>query len=234
MSPALSASDNASRLQAPGFSLSGATLGYGSKQVLHDLDLAVSPGETLALVGASGCGKSTLLTQLYRQQADHCAWCPQDLGLVRPLSVYHNIYMGQLHNHGLWYNLANLVRPFRHHRQRIAQLADTLGLSEQLFRSIDRLSGGQQQRVAIGRALYRHQPVFLGDEPFASLDQRQGRHLLETIKARHQITVIALHDRQMALDGFDRVIGLRNGRIHFDSPTASLTQADLDTLYEPA
>ena len=234
MSPALSASDHSCRVQAPGFTLSGASLGYGNKQILRDLELAIRPGETLALVGASGCGKSTLLTQLYRQQAAHCAWCPQDLGLVRPLSVYHNIYMGQLHRHGLWYNLANLIRPFRHHRQQIEPLAETLGLSEQLMRSVDRLSGGQQQRVAIGRALYHHQPVFLGDEPFASLDQRQGRHLLETIKARHQITAIALHDRQMALDGFDRVIGLRDGRIHIDSPTATLVQADLDALYERA
>lgn len=213
------------------FLLEEVTLGYGKQQVLSGLNLSIAAGECVALVGASGSGKSTLLQQLYHQQRQHSAYCPQQHGLVEPLSVYHNIYMGQLSSHSALYNLLNLIRPTARHRQAISTLCAELGLTPQLFRSVDQLSGGQQQRTAIGRALYQQQCIFIGDEPLSSLDPIQGTTLLELIKRRHQTVIVVLHDRRLALEAFDRIIGLKKGRIVLDAPSGEVTATDIDGLY---
>lgn len=213
------------------FRLADHTLRYGEQVVWQHLDLNIRAGEKVALLGPSGAGKSSLLQVLHAQQPEQVALCPQDLGLVDILSVYNNIYMGRLQRHSAFYNLCNLVRPQSVHRQAITQLLHELGMPEKLFTSVDQLSGGQRQRVAIGRALYRGRPVFLGDEPVSSLDPLQARLLLELILQRHQTVVVALHNRQQALGLFDRVIGLRDGSVGFDCPAHELAPQALDAFY---
>ncbi len=213
------------------FRLQRASLGYGQAQVLRDISLTIDEGEHVALVGKSGCGKSTLLEHLHAQQRDTSALCSQKPGLVMPLSVYHNVYMGQLQQHGALYNLLNLLRPWPSHKAAIMQLLAQLGLADKLMWSLDRLSGGQQQRTAIARALYQQQSIFIGDEPFSSVDPSQAAELLNTIRARHRCSVIALHNKELALSGFTRVIGLQQGQICFDRPAHAVTTHDLDALY---
>ena len=213
------------------FQFRDATLRQGSLVVLEQLTLAIQSGEKVALLGPSGAGKSTLLGALREQQPQQVAWCPQEGALVPMLSVFHNIYMGALSRHGHFYNLANLVWPLPAERRTIQALASQLGLREKWQTSVDRLSGGQAQRVALGRALYSQRPVLLGDEPVSSLDEHQGLALLRQSLAQHDSAVIALHDRSMALQCFDRVLGLRDNRLVLDAPAASLTLADLDALY---
>jgi phosphonate transport system ATP-binding protein len=106
-----------------------------------------------------------------------------------------------------------------------------LGLGDKLFTSIDRLSGGQQQRVAVGRALFAGRPVFLGDEPVSSVDEYQARDIAQIITAAHDTVVLALHDIELALSTCDRIIGLKDGRIALDAPSAALTPHDLAPLY---
>ncbi|WP_233496434.1 ATP-binding cassette domain-containing protein [Corallincola holothuriorum] len=214
--------------------LSGATLSYGKQQVIAPVHLEINPGEHVALVGRSGAGKSSLLNMLYQQAAERAALCPQSYGLVAPLSVYHNIYMGQLPRHNALYNLCNLLRPWATRRAEVAELAAELGLSDKLFSAVAELSGGQQQRTAIGRALYQQAPIFLGDEPVSSVDPLQAKLLIELIQSRHQSSVIALHNKQLALSCFDRVIGLDQGKILFDLSGDALTAAQLDALYVDA
>ncbi len=213
------------------FQLVNHGLNYGPEVVWKNLNITINPGERVALLGPSGAGKSSLLNVLYKQQAEHIALCPQDLGLVDILSVYQNIFMGQLECHSAIYNLCNLIRPFQSHRVAIGQLVEELGMPEKLFHSVDQLSGGQRQRVAIGRALYRQQPIFFGDEPVSSLDPLQAQMLLELIVERHETSVVSLHNRQLALSVFDRIIGLRDGEIHFDRPAADISLDELDHFY---
>lgn len=209
----------------------GSDLGYGAHIALGNLTLQIAEGEKIALIGQSGAGKTTLLHALYAQIPDRAALCPQELGLVDALSVYHNIYMGRLDHHNALYNALNLVRPAPAHVQSIRRLACKLGLETLLRRPVASLSGGQRQRVALGRALYRQQPVFLGDEPVSNLDPTQGRKILAMALAQHDTAVVALHNRQLALQLFERVIGIRQGAIALDGPTHSISAAQLQRLY---
>jgi phosphonate transport system ATP-binding protein len=214
------------------FQLDQQSLQYGAEQVLDGVSLTVNAGEKVALLGPSGAGKTSLLNLLYQQQTEGVAWCPQQQGLVDILSVYHNIYMGQLEAHSSLYNAWNLVFPVASHRKTITQLCLQLGIEHKLFHSVDRLSGGQRQRVAIGRALYRQQAIFLGDEPVSSLDPVQAQEVLGCILERHDTAVVALHNSQQAIRCFDRLIGLKAGRVCFDLPASQVSESQLQSLYQ--
>ncbi|MCE8022201.1 ATP-binding cassette domain-containing protein [Halomonas sp. MCCC 1A11036] len=212
----------------------GEDIGHGAHVVLPGLTLALHEGERVALLGQSGAGKSTLLGELRRRLDRQAAWCPQHHGLVPQLAVYHNVFMGRLPEHSTLANLWNLVHPLRRPWHEVATLCDELGLAGLMRRPVGQLSGGQRQRVAIARALYQTRPLFLGDEPVASVDPHQALRLLSLIDARHTTSVVALHQRELALTHFDRVWGLRDGRLVIDAPTDSLTLTELDALYPDA
>lgn len=214
------------------FTLSNFSLDYGAESVLSNISLSIDVGEKVALLGPSGAGKSSLLTHLYQLQPTGSAWLPQDLGLVELLSVYHNIFMGGLERYSTLAALWNLIRPLPAALAEIKLLAAQLGLSERLNYSVDQLSGGQQQRVALGRALYRRQPIFLGDEPVSALDPHQAEALLLHVLAAHQTVIISLHNWQLAFAHFDRVIVLRAGQVKFDGAPGALNAAQREQLYQ--
>ncbi|NVK40637.1 MAG: ATP-binding cassette domain-containing protein [Oceanospirillaceae bacterium] len=214
------------------FRLANQSLSYGRNRVLDDISLEVRRGEKVALLGPSGAGKSTLINLLYGQQPGISALQPQGGGLVDLLSVYQNIFIGALDRVGNLPALWNLVRPLPSHRRAIEDIARLLGLQDKLWQSVDRLSGGQRQRVAIGRALYRRQPVFLGDEPVSSVDPLQAEALLRQLLERHESAIVSLHNRQLALNHFDRIVVLRDGRICCDCPASELSDEALDDFYQ--
>lgn len=218
----------------PLFRLDNESLQIGNHRVLDRVSLVIRPGEKVALVGPSGAGKTSLLNLLYSRQRARCALQPQGGGLVDVLSTYHNIFIGALDRVSTLAALWNLLCPLARHREAITALAEELGLREKLWQSVDRLSGGQRQRVALGRALYRRQPVFLGDEPVSALDPVQAQRLLALILERHSTAVISLHNRRLALDHFDRIIVMRGGRIQSDLPADQVSEALLDSFYHGA
>ena len=144
------------------FDLRDETVRYNGKAVLKGVSLKIERGEKVALVGRSGAGKSTLLTLLHSQHPEKAALVPHDGGLVKTLSVFHNIYMGRLEANPTWYNLVNLAWPMRREIEAIQPIVADLGLADKLMQPAGELSGGQQQRTAVARALYHDGEVLLG------------------------------------------------------------------------
>lgn len=207
-------------------------LGYDRGLVLHKVSLSIHPGDRIALIGESGAGKSTLLAALQSRLKDQAALVPQNPGLVSSLSVFHNIYMGRLHQHSTGYNLLNLVWPRRVEIDAIRPLVQRLGLEEKLFEPAGALSGGQQQRVAVCRALHQRGPLVLGDEPVSAVDNLQARVVLDALHECFETVILAMHDVELALQYASRIIGLKQGRIVLDQPNQGLSLADLNFLYQ--
>ena len=214
------------------FELKNAKAAYNGKPVLWDISLGIQRGERIALVGKSGAGKSTLLRLLYGSGKNDTALLPQDLGLVKTLSVFHNVYMGRLHRNPTWYNLANLVKPFRREIESITEILRKLGLEEKIFVPAGELSGGQQQRTAVARALFQGGSAFLGDEPVSAVDEHQAEVMLRCINDGHETVVLAMHDADLAIRFTDRVVGIVDGRIVLDRLSATMAVSDLDDLYK--
>ncbi len=213
------------------FELKDATFRYNDHTVLKDISLAIEQGQKVAFVGKSGAGKSTLLSLFYDQRTEDTALVPQELGLVNSLSVFHNIFMGRLHRHSVWYNAVNLIKPLSREIELVEPIVERLGLKEKIFEPVQELSGGQQQRTAVGRALHKGGKIFLGDEPVSAVDDRQSRAVLESIVESHETVVLAMHDIQLAIDYSDRIVGVKDGRIDLDAPTNGMKASDLDQLY---
>ena len=213
--------------------LAGVPAGYVGKPVLDDIHLRVEPGERIAIVGKSGAGKTTLLRLIREQCAVPAAFVPQDLGLVQALSVFHNVYMGQLHKHSTAHNLRTLFWPAAKDVEAVRETLTPLRLSDELFSAVRRLSGGQQQRTAVARALFNDATILIGDEPVSAVDDHQARDVLSLARTVKETVIVALHDRVLALSFADRIIGLKDGKIAMDTLTAGLQPGDLDRLYRP-
>jgi phosphonate transport system ATP-binding protein len=213
------------------FDLHDVSARYNGRVVLDNISLRIAEGERVALVGRSGAGKSTLLRLLYEHCTATVSLLPQELGLVRNLSVFHNIYIGRLNHHSLWYNLVNLIRPLKPEVEAVRAIARRMDIEEKLFEPVGELSGGQQQRTAVARALYQASPILIGDEPVSAVDEHQARLVLENINKNHRTVLIAMHDTTLAIAYSDRIIGLRDAKIVLDRPTAGMIPSDLDDLY---
>jgi phosphonate transport system ATP-binding protein len=215
----------------PAVSLVNATAGYGGVPVLRGIDLTVEPGERVAILGRSGAGKSTLINLLYERYAGEAALIPQAGALVRTLTVFHNVYMGQLDRRTTLHNLRNLAWPSRGDVRAVTAILQEVGLADKIFARAGELSGGQQQRTSVARALYNGRPIVLGDEPVSALDRVQAAEVLAALCRRHQTCLFALHDVRLALEQMDRIIVIEDGRIALDQPSHMLTRADILPYY---
>ena len=159
----------------------------------------------------------------------------QQQHLVPSLSVLENTLCGKLGSWSFASTLISLVRP---RKQEIAQAQaalESVGLADKQRARADELSGGQQQRLTIARVLMQDPDVILADEPFASLDPA----LAETISSlllglasnSHRTLVATMHDVELALKLFPRIIGIREGRIVFDLAAAAVDRVAVAGLY---
>ena len=215
----------------PLIELRNETAGYDGTAVLRELSLRIEPGERIALVGESGAGKSTLLRLLYERCGAAAALMPQELGLVQALTVFHNVYMGRLHRRSVWRNLRNLLLPAATDVAEVRDVLLRLRLEDKIFSPVGQLSGGQHQRTALGRALYHPGDVLVADEPVSAVDEHQARELLGLMNAEKRTVILAMHDRTLAIEFADRLIGLRDGRIVLDAQAAGMKPSDLDGIY---
>ena len=218
------------------FNLVDEKVAYKAKIALQQITLKIERGEKIALIGPSGSGKTTLLYRLHEKNQiqnpnDESAFVHQDYALVPQLSVFHNVYIGRLDRNSVGANLRNLIRPQSNVRAEIESVLKALDLVEQINQRVGTLSGGQQQRTAIARAVYRGGHLFLADEPVASIDIQQAETVLNLIFGGTKTVIASLHAVNFARQYAQRIIGLRQGRVLFDSPSEEVTNDMLNKLY---
>ena len=215
------------------FDLENVSVAYGNTKVLKRVSLKILNGEKVALIGPSGAGKSTLLRRLYEMHHKKSAFIHQDFALVPQLSAFHNVYTGRLDRYSLWHNLLNLVRPQRNEIEQIRPVFKALGIEDRMFSRVSALSGGQQQRVAVARAIYRGSEIILGDEPVSSVDPHHASAVIDLLLKAAPTVILSLHSVHLALEFFDRIVGLQNGKIFFDLQRSEIDNKLLSRLYRP-
>jgi phosphonate transport system ATP-binding protein len=225
---------------------------------LQPITLVLEAGEQVAVIGPSGAGKTTLLHVMACALAPAAGtlkldardpWALSKSALqklrgklflapqVPPLPprqrVVTSVLAGQLPRMGFWTSIRSLFYPVDIPAAQAA-LAP-FDLADKLFERVDRLSGGERQRVGLARGLVSDSTLWLIDEPLASLDPTRSEQALATLtQSAHQqgATLVAtLHQVQMALAHFPRIIGLKNGELAFDLPTNEVTPERLQDLY---
>jgi len=200
---------------------------YGSHRALNAIDLAIRPGEFVALLGPSGCGKTTALRALSGLETINdgrilidgkdVAAVPtnqRDIGMVfQSYSLFP--HMTALENVEFGLRMRKVAPAER--RTRAEEALDMVGLGTFAQRFAHQLSGGQQQRVALARALVTRPRVLLLDEPLSALDAKvrvQLRDEIRRIQTELGITtVFVTHDQEEALAVADRVAVMRDGVI---------------------
>ena len=214
---------------------------FGENEVLKGIDLAVQPGEVIAIIGKSGSGKSTLLrciNGLEQFQQGHLTVDSQplehgDATAMRALRqrvgmIFQNFNLFPHLTVGRNIMLApGLVKKIHGNaaRARAQQLLERVGLGEKFDAYPDQLSGGQQQRVAIARALAMDPAVLLCDEITSALDPElvgEVLRVVESLADEGMTLLMVTHEMNFARKVADRVVFMHAGRIHEMGPPQSL------------
>jgi phosphonate transport system ATP-binding protein len=225
---------------------------------LDDVDLRIGASEHVAVVGPSGAGKTTLLqvaaaalratvgqvlldgsepwalgSRRRRQLRGQVFLAPQVPPLPPRQRVVTAVLAGRLPAMSLASSVQSLFYPLDINAAYEALAPFDLG--DRLFDRVDRLSGGERQRVSMARALLSPARLWLLDEPLAALDPVWADRALGILRhqaAQRGVTLfVSLHQVDMALEHFPRLVGLRDGAIHFDSPVSQVSSEQLRALY---
>lgn len=198
--------------------------------VLRGVDLAIEPGEIVALLGASGSGKSTMLQaagllesgfggkieiagvdatvlngdERAALRRDHLGFVYQFHHLLPDFSAIENVILPQL--------IAGKTQ--EEAEDRATELLEALGLGQRLTHRPSQLSGGEQQRVAVARALANKPQLVLADEPTGNLDEATADKVLvqflQLVRGEGSAALVATHNERIAA-GMDRIVRLHDG-----------------------
>jgi phosphonate transport system ATP-binding protein len=231
----------------------------GHAPALRSLDLQIASGEQVAVIGPSGAGKTTLLQVMacalpptegrftldgrepwalprsaLQRQRGQLFLAPQVPPLPPRQRVVTSVLAARLPAMGLLASLRSLFYP--NDIPAAFDALDHFDLADKLFERVDRLSGGERQRVGLARALLAPARLWLIDEPLSALDPTRSKQAVSALQdgARERgVTLVAtLHQVDVALAHFPRIVGLRDGQLAFDLPAAEVTQERLARLYD--
>jgi phosphonate transport system ATP-binding protein len=230
----------------------------GGARALTACTLQLAQGEQVAIIGPSGAGKTTLLhvmaaalqpeagtvelggqnpwglgSRALRALRGRLFLAPQMPPLPPRQRVVSSVLAGQLPALSLWQSIRSLFYP--HDIAGAHAALAHFDIESKLFDRVDRLSGGERQRVGLARAVPSPASLWLIDEPLSALDPtraQQAISALTSLAAQRGITLVAtLHQVDVALSRFKRIVGLRDGHLVFDLPAAQVTTAMLTSLY---
>ncbi len=206
---------------------------YLNNVILNDktlpmcFNLSVNAGERVAIIGESGAGKSTLLNliagfefphqgEIWLNDKNHTRSAPYE----RPVSMLfqeNNLFPHLTVQQNLALGLKPSLKLTALEREKIEQVACSVGLGDYLQRLPNSLSGGQKQRVALARCLLRDKPILLLDEPFSALDQKLRVEMLALIDKlcdeKYLTLLLVTHQPSELVGTIDRVLLVENGQI---------------------
>jgi heme ABC exporter ATP-binding subunit CcmA len=214
-----------------GIHLRGVSKAFGADVALQHVDLDISAGSYVAVMGANGAGKTTLL-KVIAGLAVPTKGSVTIAGVeMRRAGPRLRALVGVVGHETMLYpdltareNLVFHARLFDVKRPRAAidEVADRLGIRRALDRSVRALSRGTKQRVSLARALLHDPSVLLLDEPYTGLDEAAAASLsalLEELATPERVLVVTLHDVVRAISGPRRLVVLSDGRVVLDTPT---------------
>ena len=202
-------------------------------EILHGIDLDVTEGEFLSIVGASGSGKSTLMNligALDRPTSGTYFLDGQDVGQADDLTlsairckkvgfVFQNFNLiprtNALKNVELPMMYAGV--PQRQRTERAMALLDMVEMADRMYHQPNELSGGQKQRVAIARAMANDPAIVLADEPTGALDSKTGRLVMDIFhrlnRDQGKTVILITHNRELAKET-GRIVTMRDGMLY--------------------
>jgi phosphonate transport system ATP-binding protein len=227
-------------------------------EALKSVSLQAEPGEIIAVIGRSGAGKSTLLRcinglqpatkgQIFldgveitalaeaqlRQIRRRVGFIWQEYNLIDRLPALTNVLTGRLGYNQPVYSAFGYFD--RNHRQIALHNLERVDLLHRAGQRADSLSGGEKQRVAIARAMSQEPTIVLADEPVASLDPELAWQVMSALErvAREDgvLTLINIHQVELAKNFADRLIGIAQGVVVFDGKPAELDEVTMNRIY---
>jgi iron complex transport system ATP-binding protein len=231
----------------------------GDNTVLHDINLTISAGEHIAILGPNGCGKSTLIktitcecyplvqpdtrVSIFNRERWDLTELKKRLGVVsaelpgKPTLITTGrdaVLTGFFSSSTLWPNLISSITPEMHTRtDEVLQRIDAASLAD---KPVGEMSAGQQRRIMIGRALVASSSMLLLDEPSNALDlaaQQDLRDLLRTLAQQGTGILLITHHIADIIPEIDRIIMMKQGRIIADGPKSKLlTAPKLSELFQ--
>ncbi|WES69870.1 ABC transporter ATP-binding protein [Superficieibacter sp. HKU1] len=223
--------------------------GYPKRAVIGNLSVAELPhGKITVLLGPNGCGKSTLLRSLaglnnasgevlldgvdllslpFSERAEKVVYLPQSLPQGVHLRVLESIIVAQ--------RVSGRGKEQQSKAQALAIL-EQLGITHLALHYLDRLSGGQRQMVGLAQSLIRRPELLLLDEPLSALDLNYQFQVMDVVRretlARNMVTVVVVHDLNIALRHSEHVVMLKEGRLAASgTPEAVITAERLADVY---
>ncbi|MCL2287458.1 MAG: phosphonate ABC transporter ATP-binding protein [Firmicutes bacterium] len=229
-----------------------------SSEVLSGINLKISPGEFVVIIGSSGSGKTTLIRcinrlitategEIYfegkpinglkgaklRKLRTQIGMIFQDYNLIDRSNVMQNVLHGRLGQMSFFRSMFGLYSQAE--LEEAYNLLTAVGLEKFMHKKAKSLSGGQMQRVGICRAMMQNPKLLLADEPISSLDPTSAGIVLDHIKsltqARGLTSIINLHQVEFAKAYASRIIGLKHGNVVYDGSPGNLTDDMVELIY---
>ena len=198
---------------------------FGSFNAVKSSTFTIEDGEFFMLLGPSGCGKTTTLRMMAGlelptsgeiyidgEEVGQKPASQRDIAFVfQMFALYPHMNVGK----NISYPLLSQGMPKAQVKQKVAEIAEILGIDDILDRPVGGLSGGDRQRVALGRAIVRDPKAFFMDEPLGALDAEFREHMSEELRALHDrmgaTTVYVTHDQLEAMQMGDKIVVMNHG-----------------------